>query len=99
MFIAAASPSFKEKDRELIDWYKKEMLDLGIDVKLATEVKDINSLNFDDVIVATGSVPRKLNVKGAEKAIDKYIKDDKVKEGAQKLLNNLFQIIKMNCWI
>ncbi len=79
MFIAAAAPSFKEKDRELIDWYKKEMLDLGIDVKLATEVKDINSLNFDDVIVATGSVPRKLNVKGAEKAIEAcdYLLDKK----------------------
>lgn len=79
VFIAAASPSFKEKDRELIDWYKKEMLDLGIDVKLATEVKDINSLNFDDVIVATGSVPRKLNVKGAEKAIEAcdYLLDKK----------------------
>ncbi len=79
VFIAAASPSFKEKDRELIDWYKKEMIDLGIDVKLATEVKDINSLNFDDVIVATGSVPRKLNVKGAEKAIEAcdYLLDKK----------------------
>lgn len=79
VFIAAAAPSFKEKDRELIDWYKKEMLDLGIDVKLATEVKDINSLNFDDVIVATGSVPRKLNVKGAEKAIEAcdYLLDKK----------------------
>ncbi len=70
VFIAAAAPSFKEKDKELIDWYKKEMVDLGIDIKFGTEIKDIHSLDFDDVVVATGSIPRKLRVKGVEKTIE-----------------------------
>ena len=70
VFIAAAAPSFKEKDRELIKWYEKEMKDLGIEIKFNTEVKDTTSLNADEVIVATGSKARILNVPGAEKAIE-----------------------------
>ncbi len=70
VFIAAAAPSFKEKDKELIKWYEKEMNDLGIDVKLNTEIKDLASLDCDEVVVATGGKARKLNVKGAEKAIE-----------------------------
>ena len=70
VFIAAAAPEFKEKDRELIKWYEKEMKDLGIDIKFNTEVKDTTSLNADEVIVATGSKARILKVPGAEKAIE-----------------------------
>ena len=70
MFIAAAAPEFKEKDRELIKWYEKEMKDLGIEIKFNTEVKDTTSLNADEVIVATGSKARILKVPGAEKAIE-----------------------------
>lgn len=70
VFIAAAAPEFKEKDRELIKWYEKEMKDLGIEIKLNTEVKDTASLNADEVIVATGSKARILKVPGAEKAIE-----------------------------
>ena len=70
VFIAAAAPEFKEKDRELIKWYEKEMKDLGIEIKFNTEVKDTTSLNADEVIVATGSKARILKVPGAEKAIE-----------------------------
>ncbi len=79
VFIAAASPSFKEKDRDLIEWYKKEMKDLGVEIKFNTEVKDISSLGADKVIVATGSIPRRLNIKGGEKAIEAcdYLLDKK----------------------
>lgn len=71
VFIAAAAPSFKEKDKELIRWYEKEMRENpNIEVKLGVEVKDINALGADEVVVATGSTPRKLRVKGAEKAIE-----------------------------
>lgn len=70
IFIPAASFEFKEKDRELIEWYKKQMKDLGVEIKLNTEVKDISSLDADEVVVATGAVSRKLNIKGGEKAID-----------------------------
>lgn len=66
VFIAAAAPSFKEKDRDLIAWYNREITKYPIEVKLNTEVKDITALNADEVIVATGSVANSLPVKGAK---------------------------------
>ena len=70
IFIAAAAPYFKEKDRDLIEWYKRELEKLPVEIRLNTEIKDVASLNADEVIVATGSKARKIPVKGADKAID-----------------------------
>ncbi|MDD6527030.1 MAG: FAD-dependent oxidoreductase [Oscillospiraceae bacterium] len=70
IFIAAAAPYFKEKDRDLIEWYKRELEKLPVEIRLDTEIKDVASLNADEVIVATGSKARKIPVKGADKAID-----------------------------
>ena len=70
IFIAAAAPSFKEKDRTLIAWYERELTRYPITVKFNAEVKDIASLNADEVIIATGSVAKKIPVKGAEYAMD-----------------------------
>lgn len=66
VFIAAAAPSFKEKDRDLIAWYNREISKYPIELKMNTEVKDIGSLNADEVIVATGSVANNIPVKGAK---------------------------------
>lgn len=70
VFIAAAAPSFKEKDRELIAWYEREIGKYPIEILLNTEVKDVSSLRADEVIVATGATAKKLPVKGAEKAVE-----------------------------
>ena len=71
VFIAAAAPSYKEKDRDLIAWYNREIkLYDAITVHMNTEVTDITSLGADEVIVATGSTANKIPVKGAEKAIE-----------------------------
>ena len=70
IFIAAAAPSYKEKDRDLIAWYEREITRYPIEIKMNTEVKDVNSLNADEVIVATGSTAKKIPVKGAEYAMD-----------------------------
>ena len=70
VFIAAAAPSFKEKDRDLIAWYNREIQKYPIDVKLNTEVTDISSLGADEVIIATGSVANKIPVKGAQLGIE-----------------------------
>ena len=70
VFIAAAAPSYKEKDRELIAWYNREIKKYPIEIKLNTEIKDVSSLNADEIIVATGAVANKLPVKGAEKGIE-----------------------------
>ena len=65
VFIAASAPSFKEKDRDLIAWYIRELTKYPtIEVKLNTEVRDVNSLGADEVIVATGSTPNVIPVKG-----------------------------------
>ncbi|MBO4937413.1 MAG: FAD-dependent oxidoreductase [Oscillospiraceae bacterium] len=69
VFIAAAAPSFKEKDRELIAWYKRELTKYPVEVKLNTEVSDIASLDADEIIVATGSTPNRIPVPGIDKGI------------------------------
>ena len=70
VFIAASTPSFKEKDRALIAWYIRELSRHPIDVKMNTEIKDISTLDADEIIVATGAVAKKIPVKGAEKAVE-----------------------------
>ena len=69
VFIAAAAPSFKEKDRDLIAWYRREITKYPIEVKLNTEVEDVAALDADEVIVATGAVANRIPVPGAEKGI------------------------------
>ena len=69
IFIAAASMSFKEKDRDLIAWYRREMAKYPIEVHLNTEITDLKSLKADEIIVATGSTPNTIPVKGIEKGI------------------------------
>ncbi len=70
VFIAAAAPSFKEKDKALITWYRREITKYPIEVKLNCEVTDVNSLGADEVIVATGAKPNRIPVKGAENAVE-----------------------------
>lgn len=70
VFIAASAPKFKEKDRELIAWYRRQIEKLGISVKFNTNVTDLSALNSDEVIVATGASARKLSINGIKKAID-----------------------------
>ncbi|MBQ4610321.1 MAG: FAD-dependent oxidoreductase [Clostridia bacterium] len=70
VFIAAAAPSFKEKDKALIAWYKRELTKYPIEIKLNTEVEDIASLGADEVIIATGARANKIPVKGIEKGIE-----------------------------
>ncbi len=77
VFIPAASFEFKEKDRQLIEWYKKQLRDLNVEVKLNCQIEDTGKLDADEVIVATGAVARKLHIKGEEKAIEavSYLND------------------------
>jgi 2-enoate reductase len=70
VFIHAAAPSFKEKDRELIEWYRREIGKFPITVRLNEEVKDIKTLKFDEVVVATGAVANRPPIKGLEYSIE-----------------------------
>ncbi len=70
VFIAAAAPSFKEKDRALIQWYRREIAKYpAIEVKLNAEVTDISQMQADEIVIATGSVPNRIPVPGVEKGI------------------------------
>ena len=70
VFIAAAAPSYKEHDRMLIAWYEREIQKYPIDIHMNTEVKSIEELHADEVIVATGAKARKLPIPGIEKATE-----------------------------
>ncbi len=70
VFVAAAAPSYKEKDRELIAWYEREVTKYSIDIKLNTEIKDISEITADEIIIATGAVANTIPVKGFEKGIE-----------------------------
>ena len=70
VFIAAAAPSFKEKDRELIAWYRREMTKYPIEVKLNAEVNDLSQVTADEIIIATGSKAVQLTLPGIEKGIE-----------------------------
>ena len=71
MFLTASAMSFKENDKELVQWYLREIERQGIDVRFNTEVNDLGTLHgYDEIIVATGSVPRIMPaVHGFEKTI------------------------------
>ena len=70
VFIAAAAPSFKEKDRDLIAWYRREITRYPeIQVKLNSEITDISSITADEIVIATGSKAKTIPVTGMEKCI------------------------------
>ena len=70
VFIAAAAPDFKEHDKALIEWEKRQLDKMGIEVHLNTEVKSLSDIKADEYIIATGAKARTLKVPGAEKAMD-----------------------------
>ena len=70
VFIAAAAPSFKEKDRDLIAWYIRELSKYPIKVEMNCEITDVKTLDADEIIVATGAKAKSIPVKGAETAVE-----------------------------
>ena len=71
VFIAAAAPSFKEKDRALITWYEREITRYpSITVKMNTTVTDVASLGADEVIIATGAVAKQPPIPGVEHTVE-----------------------------
>lgn len=75
VFIAASNMSFKENDRRLIEWYKRELKKHpNITVKLNTAIHCEKCLAeqgvFDEIIVATGAKARQLKISGSDKAIE-----------------------------
>lgn len=71
LFLTASAMSFKENDKELLRWYIREIDKAGVEVHLNTEVNDLGTLRgFDEIIVASGSVPRTMpTIPGFEKCL------------------------------
>lgn len=70
VFIPAAAPEFKNKDKNLIQWYLRQIEERPIEVKLSTEVKDISSLNADETVIATGAEAKRPPIKGLEYSME-----------------------------
>ena len=88
LFLTASAMTFKANDKELIRWYKNEIEKQGIDVRFNTEINDLGVLRgYDDIIVASGSVPRMMpSIKGFDKALTfTQVLKDKVDVGDKVL--------------
>ena len=70
VFIPAAAPSFKEKDRELIEWYRRQIAALPITVHYNTEIRDLSALDADEIVVATGATAKRLRIPGIERSME-----------------------------
>lgn len=70
-FIAAAAMDFKEMDCMLLNWYRTQMKNSGIDIRMNTEATPelIEALNPDEVIVAVGASEKALPIKGFEHTV------------------------------
>ncbi|MFA5422144.1 MAG: FAD-dependent oxidoreductase [Bacilli bacterium] len=79
VFKYASNPPFKEKERALLHWYRKEMKDMGIDVRLNTEIKNLDMIKADKIVVATGSKAKMPPIPGIDKCIEvkDYLTGDK----------------------
>ena len=56
----------KEEFWGLVDWYRTMLADSGVDVKLNTEASADMLADFDEVIIATGVVPRDVGIPGQD---------------------------------
>ena len=70
VFIQAAAPSFKEKEKQLLTWYRRQIEKLNIKVEYNTEIKDISKLDADEIIIATGSKAKQLPIENIDKTIE-----------------------------
>ncbi len=67
VFIAAAAPDFKEKDKELIRWFERQLKKLNVEIHFNTEITPDSLPEADEYIVATGAAANRLSVPGAER--------------------------------
>jgi len=67
--LEASVPEFKKDEVRLLEWYEAELANAGVKVKLNTKItlEHLKKDNPDVVIVATGSVPKDLDVPGRDK--------------------------------
>ena len=64
VFVVASTPDFKEDDRQLLAWYKKQMKDLHVTIHMNSEVTEAQTKGYDEIFVATGANERRLDTPG-----------------------------------
>lgn len=66
--IEASVPPFKEDERKLLEWYKRELQEQGVEIRLNSQVDRslIEKEQPQEVIIATGSTERKIRIEGAD---------------------------------
>ncbi|WP_108860058.1 NADPH-dependent 2,4-dienoyl-CoA reductase [Ruegeria sp. Alg231-54] len=57
----------KEEFWGLVDWYRTMMTDLGVKVELNREVSADDLTDFDEVVIATGVIPRDPKIPGQDR--------------------------------
>jgi 2-enoate reductase len=60
--LVGGVPDFKEDDLALAKWYDETLRDLGVEIRLNTEVCADDADGYDAVIVATGGTPKTLSL-------------------------------------
>lgn len=68
VFVAAATPDFKDDDKKLLAWYKRQMKELPINVHMNTEVTEEMTKGYDEIFIATGARERRLDTPGLDAA-------------------------------
>lgn len=71
VFVAAANPSFKESDRKLLAFYEREIKKYpSIGLVFNKNIASLDELkDFDEIIVATGSVAKMPKIEGIENCV------------------------------
>lgn len=70
-FIAAGAESYKGRLRDLLAWYKRQMVQMHVEIHLNEEITDVTRFGTDQVIIATGASPITLRgVSGHERMVE-----------------------------
>ena len=69
VFVAAAVPEFKEKDKALLKWYERELKKTDVNVHMNCELTSLEGIIADHYIIATGAKARELKIPGSERAM------------------------------
>jgi 2-enoate reductase len=68
-FIPASSESYKGKLRDLLEWYRRQMKEMNIEIHLNERIGSASEFGDLPVIIATGAVANRIPVKGIERGI------------------------------
>lgn len=67
VFNEAAAMDFKEKDRDLLEWYARKLRQSGAAFVPGREIRDLDELDADEIVIATGGSPVPLKIPGSER--------------------------------